>query len=122
MVIFLNPFKKHDVSDFPDVYVPLEGAQRNPSVVAENAKKLGAMLDDLPTYNKGDDENGLPGPNANAIELLRAEIDLDVAASGHDSAYDRKSKVINKAIQDIGMGTYQWKLFCLCGFGWLADK
>ena len=33
-----------------------------------------------------------------------------------------KSKVINKAIQDVGMGTYQWKLFVLCGFGWLADK
>ena len=33
-----------------------------------------------------------------------------------------KSKVINKAIQDIGMGPYQWELFCLCGFGWLADK
>lgn len=23
---------------------------------------------------------------------------------------------------DIGMGWYQWQLFCLCGFGWLADK
>jgi hypothetical protein len=33
-----------------------------------------------------------------------------------------KSKVINKAIQDIGMGRYQWQLFVLCGFGWLADK
>jgi hypothetical protein len=33
-----------------------------------------------------------------------------------------KSKVINKAIQDIGMGRYQWELFVLCGFGWLADK
>lgn len=33
-----------------------------------------------------------------------------------------KSKVINKAIQDIGMGTYQWQLFVLCGFGWMADK
>lgn len=33
-----------------------------------------------------------------------------------------KSKVINKAIQDIGMGAYQWQLFVLCGFGWLADK
>jgi hypothetical protein len=33
-----------------------------------------------------------------------------------------KSKVINKAIADIGMGRYQWQLFCLCGFGWLADK
>ena len=33
-----------------------------------------------------------------------------------------KSKVINKAIQDIGMGPYQWQLFVLCGFGWLADN
>ena len=23
---------------------------------------------------------------------------------------------------DIGMGWYQWQLFCLCGFGWLADN
>ena len=33
-----------------------------------------------------------------------------------------KSKVINKAILDIGMGPYQWQLFVLCGFGWLADN
>ncbi len=40
------------------------------------------------------------------LEELREEVDLDVATSGHDSSYDRKSKVINKAIQDIGMGSY----------------
>lgn len=33
-----------------------------------------------------------------------------------------KSKVINKALTDIGMGKYQWSLFILCGFGWMADK
>jgi hypothetical protein len=33
-----------------------------------------------------------------------------------------KSKLINKAIGDIGMGNYNWQLFVLCGFGWLADK
>ena len=33
-----------------------------------------------------------------------------------------KSIVVNKAIQDIGMGRYQWHLFSLCGFGWLADN
>lgn len=33
-----------------------------------------------------------------------------------------KAKVINRAISDIGMGRYQWELFALCGFGWLADK
>lgn len=73
-------------------------------------------------------------------------------ASGHDTAYDRtyngitllrthrarilderqrcirtechtgKSKAINKAVMDIGMRRYQRELFCLCGFGSLADK
>jgi hypothetical protein len=33
-----------------------------------------------------------------------------------------KSKIINKAIQDVGMGRYQWQLFTLCGMGWFADK
>ena len=33
-----------------------------------------------------------------------------------------KAKIINKAIQDIGMGRYQWELYILCGFGWTADK
>jgi hypothetical protein len=37
-------------------------------------------------------------------------------------SYIVKSKVINKAIQDIGMGRYNWELFILCGFGWCADK
>lgn len=36
--------------------------------------------------------------------------------------YIGKAKVINRAMQDIGMGKYQYKLFFLCGFGWLADK
>lgn len=33
-----------------------------------------------------------------------------------------KAKVINRAVQDIGMGRYQWDLFVLCGMGWIADK
>ncbi|KAI1113017.1 sugar transporter [Nemania sp. NC0429] len=36
--------------------------------------------------------------------------------------YELKSKIINKAIQDIGMGSYNWQLFILCGFGWFADN
>ncbi|CAK7202773.1 hypothetical protein SEUCBS139899_005500 [Sporothrix eucalyptigena] len=36
--------------------------------------------------------------------------------------YELKSKLINKAIQDIGMGRYNWQLFFLCGFGWFADN
>lgn len=62
------------------------------------------------------------GQSRLTLESLRAEIEDDLAAGGHDSAYDKKSKVINKAIQDIGMGRYQWQLFVLAGFGWFADN
>ncbi|KAE8389029.1 major facilitator superfamily domain-containing protein [Aspergillus alliaceus] len=45
------------------------------------------------------------------LEGLRAEVESPLAASGHDSVYNRKAKLINRAIQDIGMGRYQWGLF-----------
>jgi hypothetical protein len=38
------------------------------------------------------------------------------------SGSPEKSMIINKAVQDIGMGRYNWQLFVLCGFGWFADK
>ncbi|KAI4092686.1 MAG: hypothetical protein LQ344_003354 [Seirophora lacunosa] len=124
MPVFINPFKKADVSDFEGVYVPLANSQRHHSVVAAYEDRKNSLNDD------NFDEKKLESPpdlgnqvySANTVEGLRAEIELEQPASGHDTAYDRKSKVINKAITDIGMGRYQWELFVLCGFGWLADN
>lgn len=59
MPIFMNPFQKHHVSDFPDVYVPLSRATRKPSVVAAHDRKDGAGVANV----------------ANTVEDLRAEID-----------------------------------------------
>jgi hypothetical protein len=39
-----------------------------------------------------------------------------------DPAYHAKVQVLNDAIQDIGMGKYQWHLFCVAGFGWFSDN
>jgi len=39
-----------------------------------------------------------------------------------DPVYEAKAKVLNKAIQDIGMGRYQWQLFIVIGFGWSMDN
>ncbi|KAL2039244.1 hypothetical protein N7G274_007912 [Stereocaulon virgatum] len=122
MPVFMNPFQKHDISDFPDTYVPLAQAERHPSVVAAHKsididKDKDYGLSSSPTRAASDNDY-----STHTIEGLIAEVDLDIAASGHDTAYDRKSKVINKAIMDIGMGWYQWQLFVLCGFGWLADN
>ncbi|KAL8698594.1 MAG: hypothetical protein Q9224_001784, partial [Gallowayella concinna] len=120
MPLFVNPFKKQDVSDFDGVYVPLENSQRHPSVVGvPKDSKVGELTTEKKLEVSEDPSNGY---SSTTIEDLRAEVDRDLAAAGHDTAYDRKSKVINKAITDIGMGRYQWSLFALCGFGWLADN
>lgn len=39
-----------------------------------------------------------------------------------DPVYDAKARVLNRAIQDIGMGWYQWQLFIVVGFGWASDN
>ena len=91
----MNPFQMHDVSDFPDVYVPLAQSTRHPSITADYKEKYGTVSE---SPEKLGDEPQRPNsrPSATTIEGLRQEIDLDIAASGHDTSYDRKSKVINK--------------------------
>ncbi|KAL1937935.1 hypothetical protein VTO73DRAFT_12685 [Trametes versicolor] len=39
-----------------------------------------------------------------------------------DPVYQAKARVLNAAIQEIGMGKYQWGLFAVAGFGWFADS
>ena len=90
----MNPFKKHDVSDFEGVYVPLANARRHPSVVAAHDEKFGTTdyrISDGARAEK-DGELGIQAAGAYSaytIEGLRAEIDADIAASGHDTVYDR---------------------------------
>ncbi len=39
-----------------------------------------------------------------------------------DPVYERKARALNAAIQEIGMGWYQWQLFVVVGFGWASDN
>jgi MFS family permease len=122
-MVFLLPFKNYDMESFPDVHVPLSQAPpRHPSVVAMNQTRRASTSGSVGSGKHDKSAAQADSSIGFTLEDLREEVELDVAASGHDSAYDRKSKVINKAIQDIGMGSYQWRLFVLCGFGWLADN
>ena len=45
-----------------------------------------------------------------------------VLSSAIDPVYAKKAQVLNDAIQDIGMGWYQWQLFVVVGFGWAQDN
>ena len=75
MPAFMNPFQRHDVSHFSDVFVPLAQATRNTSVVADHNEKLG-ISSDSPT-NAMEGEANVGGEySANTVEGLRAEIDL----------------------------------------------
>ncbi|KAF8717651.1 Sugar transporter, partial [Rhizoctonia solani] len=38
-----------------------------------------------------------------------------------DPVYQARAELLNDTIQRMGMGKYQWHLFIVTGFGWLAD-
>ncbi|KAI1790173.1 MFS general substrate transporter [Ganoderma leucocontextum] len=48
--------------------------------------------------------------------------DVDLEAMGFDVPDDDGRTPLDRTIDRIGMGSYQWTLLCLCGFGWLADN
>lgn len=41
--------------------------------------------------------------------------DSALPAGTLDPVYEAKARVLNRAIQDIGMGWYQWQLFIVIG-------
>ncbi|KAI9339303.1 major facilitator superfamily domain-containing protein [Obelidium mucronatum] len=54
-------------------------------------------------------------------EIKKPDVEAAIASEdkkGSDAAVHR----LNDVISEIGMGEYQWKLFYLCGLGWIADN
>ncbi|KAL6915136.1 hypothetical protein FSST1_012896 [Fusarium sambucinum] len=57
------------------------------------------------------------------VELVSDNgIDMRGIASGVSEVYQRKVAVMNQALVDIGMGSFQWKIFTMTGFGWFVDN
>ncbi|CAE6429807.1 unnamed protein product [Rhizoctonia solani] len=74
---------------------------------------LSAMPGSVDAEKKG---SPISEPEVLSIER-RAEGDV------MDRIYDLKSELVNQCLQnEIGMGRYQWELFLLSGFGWMADN
>ncbi|KAG9244776.1 sugar transporter [Calycina marina] len=122
--------KTEKKEDYPGVLVPLANAERHHTIAAEYAQRRSEehnRSDRDGTLGKNDVDEKASGPASSdaamyTVEGLRREVTAPAGAAEIDTPYDLKSKVINKAIQDIGMGRYQWELFGLCGFGWFADN
>lgn len=49
-------------------------------------------------------------------------IDTRAIPTGTGEVYERKVAIMNQALIDIGMGSFQWKIFAMTGFGWFVDN
>jgi hypothetical protein len=102
--MFVNPFKSHDVSEFPGVLQPLDQTP-NRAFPADHRASTAPTTSDRGEIEKSEKEGKtgepLQRPDSNAssgivnhgmtVEALKAEILADVAASDTDTPYDRKA-------------------------------
>ncbi|KAI0095447.1 MFS general substrate transporter [Daldinia grandis] len=130
----LRSRRQESVHDYVGVLVPLEEAHLH----SHSARCGRSEFEEIRTSSDGPvaDEPGVGLPkdddneNTGMLQMSAAEYTIDglrrEVREGQRrrqwSEYELKSKLINKAIQDIGMGRYNWQLFVLCGFGWFADN
>ncbi|KAI0299667.1 MFS general substrate transporter [Multifurca ochricompacta] len=66
-----------------------------------------------------DDKHSLADKQDHAKIVLHADTENIYE---HDPVYAAKAKILNDALQEIGMGKYQWYLFIVAGFGWFSDN
>ncbi|KAK4241292.1 hypothetical protein C8A03DRAFT_30512 [Achaetomium macrosporum] len=125
--------RAESVDDFAQVVIPLDEAHLHSHAYRsrQGSDPAGQLDDDAFEDDGGRDKHGdgedtgmllMSSTGAEySIEGLRREVRRE-GRGEKSTAYEMKSRLINKAIQDIGMGTYNWQLFVLCGFGWFADN
>ncbi|KAL2190886.1 MFS general substrate transporter [Thermothelomyces heterothallicus CBS 203.75] len=135
--------RSETAADYSSAVVPLDEAHQHSHSYRlrprpESGERRG---DGVPGHgdDHGDDDDDDDGADKDGEEGDTAMLVMTNAAAGYSieglrkevrrgrrgenwTAYEMKSKLINKAIQDIGMGRYNWQLFVLCGFGWFADN
>ncbi|OTB09106.1 hypothetical protein M426DRAFT_316399 [Hypoxylon sp. CI-4A] len=127
--------RRESVHNYVGVLVPLEEAHLH----SHSARAGRTEFEEARTSSSSDDvddgpDSGLPKDDdsestgmlqMSAAEYTIAGLRREVRKGERRrqwTEYELKSKLINKAIQDIGMGRYNWQLFVLCGFGWFADN
>lgn len=80
-----------------------------PTKLVDSEKGLTTKLVD-----SGDAFASDPGISVKTVALVE---------EGHvDPCYQAKAQLLNDAVQEIGMGRYQWHLFIVAGFGWFSDN
>ncbi|KAK8056868.1 hypothetical protein PG993_002095 [Apiospora rasikravindrae] len=130
-------YRPESVHDYAGVLVPLEEAHLHSHSARSGRTEFEERRDvedeGADPLMQGDDEadkDRESGEGTGMLQMSAAEYTIEglrrEMRQGERgrvwTEYELKSKLINKAIQDIGMGRYNWQLFVLCGFGWFADN
>ncbi|KAJ8591671.1 MFS general substrate transporter [Rhizopogon salebrosus TDB-379] len=66
------------------------------------------------SYHDGEKEDRGDGVKTQTLDIFTDD--------SLDPVYKAKARILNDALQEIGMGKYQWFLFVVAGFGWLSDN
>jgi hypothetical protein len=64
----------------------------------------------------------IPNKGSEAGHTNYHGIDTQTVQPGADGIYERKVATLNEALIDLGMGSYQWKVFLTTGLGWFVDN
>ncbi|CAJ0547231.1 Ff.00g018580.m01.CDS01 [Fusarium sp. VM40] len=87
-------------------YTPGSYTMASPDKETEERKTYGAINND--------------GRRGSLVDA--AEDEAIIPKGALDPVYEAKARILNRAIQDLGMGRYQWELFIVIGFGWASDN
>ncbi|KAL5602129.1 hypothetical protein FOBRF1_009662 [Fusarium oxysporum] len=99
-----------------------------PAENSEAGRLLKSQPHDSASYTMTDKEEerkayGAINNDGRRNSLVDAADDEAIIPKGAlDPVYEAKARILNRAIQDLGMGRYQWELFVVIGFGWASDN
>ena len=87
-------------------------------------EKDGAMVDERP-IDFGNLPEGKGAEYQSKADELAGLVEAGTIAGSRSfielSLYEKKSVLINRELDAMGMGRYQWSIFLLCGFGYFLD-
>ncbi|RAL64112.1 hypothetical protein DID88_003300 [Monilinia fructigena] len=122
--------------EYEDVVISLENTRRHPIASQEHGRpredrpKSSETGESLPSSGVSNQESteSLKSKIPWTMESLRDEIEVmgsesaSNSESGSEFDIEKKFRLLELAISDIGVGRYQLLLFILCGTGWAADN
>ncbi|KAH6683006.1 major facilitator superfamily transporter [Halenospora varia] len=101
--------------------VSTEGHSR-PRGIGTSAEFGTNYQDTIDTKSATENEGEAKEANEEITQIRAFDNDAALPKGTIDPVYEAKARVLNNAIQEIGMGWYQWQLFIVVGFGWANDN